>query len=214
MVWRHSALEEPGDHWGLLTACRGRPALFDELVRLASSEHTINASPAPAPMDGQRAGLGGAEPVPGRFAELRDVYAHLIAQGMDAESAQHMVADYDERLQSEAFAAFIDAQPEPLLVAGVGATPEIRSARDVMEGIERRMADGSLRGGDIGAAIDEAHDAILRLGQAAEQAQGEPTRDQERVASRLLSMIGDLGRLAEQTGATLSPQQTALVRQA
>ncbi len=146
--------------------------------------------------------------------QLRDIYSRLIEQGMDPASAEYLLTAYDERVQDEALSAFVEAQPDPRLVAGIGATPQIRSARDIIDDVESRMAAGTLNGEHIGAAINEAYDAFLRLGAAAEQAPDTPSRDAERVATRLMSLIGDLGRLAEAGGTSLTQAQSDLVRQA
>jgi hypothetical protein len=144
--------------------------------------------------------------------QLQAVRERLIMQGLDADTAQQVVAGYAQRVHDEAFDAFVTAQPRPVLLAGPGSAADVRSAREVIDTIEQRIAQGSLQGPQIGHAIDDAYEAYLRLASTAAAADTAPTVDQERAASRLISLIGDLGLAAQQDGSTLSAEQQALVR--
>jgi hypothetical protein len=145
--------------------------------------------------------------------QLQAVRERLITQGVDADTAQQVVAGYAQRVQDDAFDAFISAQPRPVLLAGPGSAADVRSAREVIDTIEQRIAQGSLQGPQIGHAIEDAYSAYLRLASTAAAADTPPTVDQERAAARLISLIGDLGQAAQQDRSTLSAEQQALVRQ-
>jgi hypothetical protein len=91
--------------------------------------------------------------------QLSDTRAALLAQGMDAATADRVVADYAQRIGNDAFAAF------------------------------------------------------QRLGEATRQPGTPITHDQELAATRLVTLIGELGQLARDQGVTLAPQEQTLVRQ-
>jgi hypothetical protein len=145
-----------------------------------------------------------------QMAQLR---AQLQAQGLPTGTADMVVGDYAQRVLDEAAYSFLSAQPDPVLVAGVGWTTEVRGARQVIDNIESRIADGSLRGDAIGAAIGESYGAYLNLASSVERGGMPPTVDDERAASRLITLIGDLGRVAGEQGVTLSSEQQRLVQQ-
>jgi hypothetical protein len=100
-----------------------------------------------------------------------------------------------------------------VLMAGTGWTPDVRSAREVIDSVEWRIADGTLQGREIGRAIDETYQGFLRLSATTTHSGAPITLDLELAATRLLTLIGDLGRLAQDQGQVLSPEQQALVRQ-
>jgi Contact-dependent growth inhibition CdiA C-terminal domain len=145
--------------------------------------------------------------------QLQQLRGRLLGQGMDPSTAERVAADYSQRTQNDAEAAFLVAEPDPVLVAGVGWTPDVRSAREVIDGVESRMADGSLKGPEINRAIDETYQGFLQLSSTTVRSGAPITLDQELAATRLLTLIGDLGQLAQDQGQQLSPEQQALVRQ-
>ena len=132
---------------------------------------------------------------------------------MDSTTADQVVDDYAQRTLNDAMASFLVAEPDPVLVAGVGWTPDVRSAREVIDSVESRIADGTLKGPAIGRAIDETYQGFLRLSATTVQGGAPITLDRELAATRLLTLIGDLGQLAQDQGQLLSPEQQALVRQ-
>jgi hypothetical protein len=145
--------------------------------------------------------------------QMANIRAGLERQGMDSATATQVAADYEQRVQEQAFNAFVAAQPAPVLVAGNGWTPDVRSARDVINEVESRIADGSLQGRQIGYAIEDTYQAYLKLGAGVARRDTPPTVDEERAASRLISLIGDLGQVAQDQAQVLSPEQQALVMQ-
>jgi hypothetical protein len=138
--------------------------------------------------------------------------AYLERQGFDAEQAQQTARrHYDE---SWAFhAKLIAAEADPIqLAAGPGWSPQVRTARDTIESIEGRIASGSMRTAEVGAAIGEAYDAYLRLGAVYDsRADLTPTVNDDRAASRLISLIADLGEIARAEGIALTGEQSQLV---
>jgi hypothetical protein len=146
--------------------------------------------------------------------QLQALRERLITQGVDAATAEQVVADYAQRVTDDAFDAFVSAQPRPVQLAGPGSAADVRGAREVIDTIEQRIAQGSLQGPQVGHAIEDAYEAYLRLASTTAAADTPPTVDQERAAARLISLIGDLGQVAQQDGSTLSAEQQALVRQA
>jgi hypothetical protein len=145
--------------------------------------------------------------------QVAQMQALLERQGMDPATAARVMGDYQQRVQDDAFDTFVTAQPLPVLVASVGWTPDVRNARDVIGEIENRIADGSLQGREIGHAIEDSYQAYLRLGAMAASRDTPPTVDEERAASRLISLIGDLGQVAQDQGQTLTAEQQQLVLQ-
>ena len=132
---------------------------------------------------------------------------------MDAATAARVVSDYSKQVQDEAFDTFIGAQPLPILVAGVNWTPEVRNARQTIEDIETRIERGAIQGQGFDRAIDDSYQAYLQLAGGIERSGSKPTVDDERAASRLISLIGDLGHLAKDQGEPLSAESQQLVRQ-
>ena len=132
---------------------------------------------------------------------------------MDAATAARVVLDYSQQVQNEAFDTFIGAQPVPILVAGVNWTPEVRNARQTIEDIEARIERGAIQGQGFDRAIDDSYQAYLQLAGGIERSGSKPTVDDERAASRLISLIGDLGHLAKDQGEPLSAESQQLVRQ-
>ncbi len=145
--------------------------------------------------------------------QLQQLRGQLLAQGMDPATAAEVVDGYSQRTLNDAVARFLVAEPDPVLVAGVGWTPDVRSAREVIDSVESRIADGSLKGPEIGRAIDETYQGFLRLSATTVQGAAPITHDQELAATRLLTLIGDLGQIAKDEGQVLTPEQQALVRQ-
>jgi Contact-dependent growth inhibition CdiA C-terminal domain len=142
-------------------------------------------------------------------AQLR---SELERQGIDPATAQQIASNYEQRVLDQAFDSFVNAEHTPVLVAGPGLG-DVRNARNVIFEVENRIADGSLQGREIGRAIEDVYDAFKRLGASIGPDGPKPTVDQERAASRLVSLIGDLGLVAVQDGTTLTPEQQALVQQ-
>jgi Contact-dependent growth inhibition CdiA C-terminal domain len=140
---------------------------------------------------------------------------HLQNQGMDAGTAQRLTTAYEDRVLEQAFETFITDPVRPTLIAaGLGWAPDVRSARQVIDDVESRIANGGLQGRSIGHAIEDTFSAYAKLSKAAmRQGAPPPSVDQERAASRLISLIGDLGQLASEDNRQLSPEQQTLVQQ-
>lgn len=144
--------------------------------------------------------------------QMTQLAGALVDQGLSAEQAwSRAQAHYRE--ESEFQSWYIDAQPQPVLLADASGTlPTVRDARDVIERIESRIATGGLVGGEVSQAIGEAYAAYLEL-QAVAVAQPEaPTVAQERAATRLVGLISDLGHLARDQGLELTADQQTLIR--
>ena len=138
--------------------------------------------------------------------------ARLIQQGMNPQQAEQLAAThYDEVREFQD--VFLNAQPQPVLLADAsGWSPQVRSARQTIDGIEERISRGDLRGGEVGQAMGDAYQAYLQLAGNAEQAGVKPSVDDERAASRLIGLIADLGEVAKQQSVELTPEQARLVR--
>jgi hypothetical protein len=147
--------------------------------------------------------------------QITQLQTYLQNQGMDVGSAQQLTKAYQDRVLDQAFETFVTDPVRPTLIAaGPGWTPDVRSARQVIDEVENRIANGSLQGRSIGNAIEDTFSAYARLSEAAmQQGAPPPTVDQERAASRLISLIGDLGQLASQDDWQLTPEQQTLVQQ-
>ena len=145
--------------------------------------------------------------------QLAIIRIRLQANGMDAATAAAVTTEYAEQTLDRAFDTFVTAQPLPVIVAGVGWTPDVRNARDVINDIESRIADGSLQGRLIGYAIDDSYLAYLRLSAHVTSRDTPPTVAEERAAARLISLIGDLGHVARDQGGVLTLEQQQLVLQ-
>jgi hypothetical protein len=144
--------------------------------------------------------------------QLNAVKQRLIAQGLDESSAVRTVEAFNERIRDDAFEMFIVAQAPPVQVVAVGWVPEVPSARQVVDNIETRIADGSIKGQEINQAIRDAYKAYLELGGIAERSSTAPTLDQQLAARRLIGLIGDLGQIAQTEGTTLGASEQNLVR--
>jgi Contact-dependent growth inhibition CdiA C-terminal domain len=147
--------------------------------------------------------------------QITQLQTRLQNQGMDAGSAQQLTKAYEDRVLDQAFETFVTDPVRPTLIAaGPGWTLDVRSARQVIDEVENRIANGSLQSRSIGNAIEDTFSAYARLSEAAmQQGASPPTVDQERAASRLISLIGDLGQLASQDDWQLTPEQQTLVQQ-
>lgn len=138
--------------------------------------------------------------------------AKLLAQGMLADTADAIVSGFLKGLQDGFTDKFINAQGEPVRFAGGDGSADVRVARQLIDDIESRIERGSLKGAQIGQAINDSYDAYLQLAGGLEHAGLTPTVQDERAAQRLIGLISDLGQLAQQQGVALGAEQQNLVR--